>query len=678
MTRLARLGWALLLAELLIFIAAAFVLDPGLPYGRVLIAIPLFDMFWTAAPSCAGTDWPFTNLISAVYWEAPNGNSKGWAPGSQGRYVKAYTEQVPDWLPDELPSGFGRWEARRNEDYNYTPPDSLLRNSCPGSPLAPITDRFYNPVNDPLKISNLGEDVLEPLRKALASGSVDVRHVVLLELESMREELFPLQRGSNFHQVLAGSPQDEEDVDFINERFSSMTPNFEKITGKPGNFSRVNGDPFPQPDGATTWESHPRPGYGGINVVGAQSAGSITTKVSGVINCGTWPVPVNMFEEAELENYQPCFTQILQLFNNMKSGSGATGHDYREQQWNPAFFQSITDSFDRQDMFNEKIGFNFSVTREKIDMDSGPGNEPEEINYFGYAETELRQYIKDYIGNATANGQRMFLSHFTSTTHHPWATPADFPLTDYMTFRHGHLEESNEEMNSYLNTIRFTDAWLGEFMQILEDSGVANETLVVIIGDHGQAFEVDYSTTGTYQNPHISNFRVPLVFYHPLIPQVQHHAKATSISVVPTILDLLISTGSLNDRDKAAAADLLQDYEGQSLIRPYKTAYRGRRAWNFGVVNPGGEIVMVTSADTTWRAAIPWDELTEFYFSDLQTDPLELDRIAAWSMSSLVKAVRRKHGDVAAAWLTEAEQVAHWWAKDRRRLWQYDGEDFVA
>lgn len=38
-------------------------------------------------------------------------------------------------------------------------------------------------------------------------------------------------------------------------------------------------------------------------------------------------------------------------------------------------------------------------------------------------------------------------------------------------------------MNDYLNTVRYVDDWLGEILGLLDEAGIANSTLVVIIGD---------------------------------------------------------------------------------------------------------------------------------------------------------------------------------------------------
>ncbi|KAH7168176.1 alkaline-phosphatase-like protein [Fusarium sp. MPI-SDFR-AT-0072] len=167
-------------------------------------------------------------------------------------------------------------------------------------------------------------------------------------------------------------------------------------------------------------------------------------------------------------------------------------------------------------------------------------------------------------------------------------------------------ENSMALFGDYQMTSKRSNAWLGELLQLFEDHGIANETLVVLIGDHGQAFRDDiYTRTGTYKNGHVSNFRVPITFRHSHIPRVQYEANATLISILPTILDLLTNTGSLNRKDTVIASDLIHYYEGQSLIRPYKISQNGRRVWNFGVVNSGASMLSVTSADAPRRLAIP-------------------------------------------------------------------------
>lgn len=41
----------------------------------------------------------------------------------------------------------------------------------------------------------------------------------------------------------------------------------------------------------------------------------------------------------------------------------------------------------------------------------------------------------------------------------------------------------HEDINKYLNAVRYVDTWLGDMMKVLDKAGIANETLVVFVGD---------------------------------------------------------------------------------------------------------------------------------------------------------------------------------------------------
>ncbi|KAF5019423.1 hypothetical protein F66182_8577 [Fusarium sp. NRRL 66182] len=663
------------------FIAITTIVRPDQPYNHMATSLPfrLLDSIRPKLGLCTSqNEWPLKELTQKAKWMSPSGDFKGWAPSIENNdYVKRYRQNPPKWLPDPIPSGFIKWDPNRYKDEldKQDGPDD----ACPNT----LQDRgFYNPVNDPMRIPNLQEEILAPIQEALSNNSVKIRHIALILMESMREELFPIQQGSDIHRFIMESNK-EQLRDEINGRVSRLTPNIERVTGKPGNYQSENGSSYAPPE-KPEWNDQTRLGFGGVNVVGGLTSSSVSTKSLAAAHCGAWPMPVNMFEEAELESYQPCIPQVLELFNTLKTNSGnktkqardwwsfgstkAKFHDYK---WHPAFFQAVTDSYDRQDMFDSKIGFKDIVTKPKLDEEARDNPEMEEINYFGYPETDLKEHIRKFITNGLAENKRLFMSHFTSTTHHPWGVPKWFTSQKYM----GREGGRHTDFDKYLNTIRFTDAWIGELMQMFDDTGIADETLVVFVGDHGQAFKEDFSKTGTYENRHISNFRVPISFRHPNIPRVQYEANVTSISILPTILDLLVNSGSLNAQDSAIASDLANDYEGQSLIRPYQKTMDGRRAWNFGLINPGGGMLTVTSADAPWRLAVPLKKDLEYTFTDLGKDPLELDALDQWSIKAMIKDVKRKYGDEAAKWVHEADEVAHWWALERRRLWGYNPKE---
>ncbi|KAM0278795.1 hypothetical protein ACHAQH_004986 [Verticillium albo-atrum] len=698
------------------FLIFAMILRPHKPFDHMSVTLPvaMLDMFSFGGPprhSCMGAGhhglntWPLPDLTEKSKWQDPKGNFKGWAPGDDSPMADAYQHRVIDWVTESMPRGFLRWDRASWKDHRPPPPPPPQPHDHgppghglpghrppgpspppggphgdaphgphhgkgphpppPGCPPPDIQKSFYNPVDDPLRITNLNDGILKPLKDSLDKDEIKIKHVVFILMESLRSEVFPIRPNTSFHDMILEA--NEEDMrEEIKLRLAKMTPNIAKITGYTADFEGLE-----TPE--VSWAGPSKPGFGGINVLGALTSSTMSTKSYSANLCGTWPMAVEKFDEADTDAYQPCLPQILDLFNRDKAGSGRPdpASDFREQKWRPALFEAMTETFDRQDKFDKKIGFQHIVAEKQLKADKTRYKplEPlyEKVNYFGFAEPVLVPYLKDYINETAANNERMFMMHFTSSTHHPWATPKAFNTTDYFVSK----GIKHRDLNKFLQTINYHDAWMGNLMQLFEETGIANETLVVFAGDHGQAFKEDCKKQGTFENGHISNFRIPIVLSHPHLPRIEYEANATSLSILPTILDLLINTGSLNKHDSDVASDLVHEYEGQSLIRPYKPAEDGRRAWNFAIVNSGAGMLSVTSADTVWRLLLPLVDTFEYKMSDLQRDPTELDVLSAWSLNSLTGAVREKHGQMAADWVNEAETVAQWWMRERRRLWRH-------
>ncbi|RLN02342.1 hypothetical protein BBJ28_00004977 [Nothophytophthora sp. Chile5] len=90
----------------------------------------------------------------------------------------------------------------------------------------------------------------------------------------------------------------------------------------------------------------------------------------------------------------------------------------------------------------------------------------------------------------------LFLAHYTISSHVDYKQRPkwfrDQPQPDFTTLTNG--EKYADVVKDYLEIRRFTDTQLGEFMDLMEDHGVLNDTIVLIVGDHGQAPEFGVST----------------------------------------------------------------------------------------------------------------------------------------------------------------------------------------
>ncbi|TMW62014.1 hypothetical protein Poli38472_009507 [Pythium oligandrum] len=102
----------------------------------------------------------------------------------------------------------------------------------------------------------------------------------------------------------------------------------------------------------------------------------------------------------------------------------------------------------------------------------------------------------------------LFLAHYTISSHTPWdAVPEWFDereLPDFSSLVEGH-EDEEDLILKYAKLRYFTDDALGKFMDKMERTGILNDTIVAIVGDHGQSPEFGLESP---QDDHITTTRV--------------------------------------------------------------------------------------------------------------------------------------------------------------------------
>ncbi|TMW62026.1 hypothetical protein Poli38472_009519 [Pythium oligandrum] len=85
-----------------------------------------------------------------------------------------------------------------------------------------------------------------------------------------------------------------------------------------------------------------------------------------------------------------------------------------------------------------------------------------------------------------------FLNHYTISSHTPWTELPDWfrkhKVPNFSPLFEGH-QDQKEAIKRYATLRYFTDYTLGRFMDKMEQAGVLNDTIVVIVGDHGQSPE---------------------------------------------------------------------------------------------------------------------------------------------------------------------------------------------
>ncbi|KAI2482463.1 Alkaline-phosphatase core domain [Pyrenophora tritici-repentis] len=59
----------------------------------------------------------------------------------------------------------------------------------------------------------------------------------------------------------------------------------------------------------------------------------------------------------------------------------------------------------------------------------------------------------------------------------------------------------------------------------------------------------------------------------------------------------------------------------------------------------------------------------EYQFTNLKTDPEEVQPLVAWSLNKLHTAVHSKYGSEVADWFSKAAKIGEWWLQEQDRLW---------
>ncbi len=155
-----------------------------------------------------------------------------------------------------------------------------------------------------------------------------------------------------------------------------------------------------------------------------------------------------------------------------------------------------------------------------------------------------------------------FVHLLTNGTHHPYGAPARFAGT-----RHG-----DDRQGRYLDALGYTDQVLGEILDELTVSHRLDDTIVIITGDHGQAFGDRHADNLGHKN-HLyeENIRSFAIVLAPEIPGPITVSRPGQIGdLFPTLVGLLGARPAL-------------DVPGQDLFSP---TYQQRIAYFHKLATP--------------------------------------------------------------------------------------------
>ncbi|KAJ3459471.1 hypothetical protein MRS44_015544 [Fusarium solani] len=302
---------------------------------------------------------------------------------------------------EQLPSVFGTGIQRtwdhRTALAGPTPLDWLPKdNKLTGFEDWYLGREHYSADADPLKISNLDDDVLSELRDKLQD--IPVKHVLLFFLESTRNDVFPIKKDTVLYDRLVDSFPDKKLPKEAMDRLATLTPTANYITGD-------YDDGFERDEASKAKR-------GGLHFTNAHTTGTYTLKSLVGTLCGVAPLMADFNLDYRHHVYQPCLAQVFEALNQLGDSEEDDAHPYNASKWQSYYYQAATMLYDKQYELVSGLGFpqEHIISREYLrspNATHGPVTLPN-INAFAFEEDPLEDYFRDVFVSAKENDERVF------------------------------------------------------------------------------------------------------------------------------------------------------------------------------------------------------------------------------------------------------------------------------
>ena len=227
-----------------------------------------------------------------------------------------------------------------------------------------------------------------------------------------------------------------------------------------------------------------------------------------------------------------------------------------------------------------------------------------------------------------------FLMAWSQQTHHPYEPSPGAPL---LTLGREPVPYPYD-LDRYLNVLHETDAQLARLFAAVREAGLADNTLIVITGDHGQAFGYPHDSYMQGRTVYEEDVNVPLMLWFPgrFRTGVRPSAIGSHVDLAPTIADV-------------AGLTPAADWRGRSLL----DATRPPRAY-FYVAEDHFRLGVREGA---WKYIYDLREGTEELYR-LDLDPTEQKNVASTERARCARLRQR---------------LAAWAEANRRQYGRADG-----
>jgi hypothetical protein len=233
-----------------------------------------------------------------------------------------------------------------------------------------------------------------------------------------------------------------------------------------------------------------------------------TSKALAGIYCGTFPRFSPLISESEPEGLP---------FNCLPKLLASNGYSTAHFQTAPAEFE------DRTGLLNN-LGFTKHVTQSNF-----PGDEWQRFGYIAMDDRAMVGPAVSWMKEQKASGTPFLASVLTVLTHHPYSSPVS----------NRSIREPAEAYESYMDALGYTDKVLAELFSEMNKSGLLENTLVIVTGDHGEAF-AEHGLITHNGVAFEEGMRVPMILWGKMLGAPKTIGGLRQhLDLVPTVFDLL-------------------------------------------------------------------------------------------------------------------------------------------
>ena len=193
-------------------------------------------------------------------------------------------------------------------------------------------------------------------------------------------------------------------------------------------------------------------------------------------------------------------------------------HLLGELGYRTAFMQTAWGQFENRPGLLRNLGYQDIAVQETL---ARPGFE--KIGYFGMDEFAMLEPALQWVDGA--GGRPFFLTLLTVVAHHPYVVPSS---------------AARPGTEPYLAAIAHQDRFAGELLRGLEQRGRFDDTLLIVLGDHGEAFG-EHLRLQHDAVPYEEGVKVPLLIHGPawLGPPRRAGGLRHQVDLLPTLLEVL-------------------------------------------------------------------------------------------------------------------------------------------